>query len=1207
MVKPLELKTVRLEPGVTRIEASAGTGKTFAITGLLLRLLMDARVDALSEVLIVTFTEAATADLKNRVRRVLFDAASVLRGATPDEKEPLQDLVFSYVGRCDPAVFERALADLDRASIFTIHGFCRRLLEQMAFESGAPFSFEILSDSAELMDRAARDYWHVTVAADALLAQVAVDQDWDMASFQQLANKANRFPDTRLAPPAFSLSEALEELRRAVAALQSTWDAALFDRLCPAIGWNKPFKSGYGLRDDVRALTLDSVSAVASGRLVGHLAALEACTPEKIEEGRNKKRKLTPEVSVLKSSESALACERILAALEPLKRALEHDFIGEVRTRFDRFREERQVLSFDDLLRKVDAAIRDPQTGPLLVSEVNRHYRVALIDEFQDTDPLQYRIFSRLFAGQALFFIGDPKQAIYGFRGADLRTYLDAVRGADFRYTLDKNWRSEPALIGAVNEIFGHHSSPFLDPEIRFEPVGAGHGEGFAVLTGDPGAPLQFRFVPPREDGKAWSKEEANDIIGRFISAEVGRIYGLDIRIGDTVRQVERSDIGILVRTHRQAQSVQRALRRAGIHSVVSKSGNVLATSEAGELALLLRALLDPRRGGTVRAVLAGTLFGHTAATLKALSDDEEEWRWLTEKMQEWQRIWYRRGIARLLSQVALEEGIYERLLRLEDGERRATNLRHLTELLHAEERARSLGPDALLSWLQSAMAEPGDQKDLFFLRLESDDEAAKIATVHSAKGLEYPIVFAPYLWDAMPPNPKEPLLVQDESGHTLHLAPLAPDDPAFLAADRDRLAEEMRLAYVALTRARARCYVIWGYIGRDDSAFSAAAYLLHGNGLSTNEHVIPGQVATALKASVPTWRADLEALAASAPQTISVQDLDTGLRPERSQSAPGETDPAALQARSLPEPALTALQPWEMSSFSALTASAVHFEVDPDADPDLPGSPAVSPVGAFAFAKGTRTGLCLHHLLETLDFRALSHGDPEAQDAVRRAIEEYGLREPSIHEAPIDPVEVATEMLRATVTRPLPGAGFALSDLDRRRRLDEWRFHLPIRDHISLADLAPNFERNLTPSLVDAYVPHLRAGSDRPVRGYVTGSADLVFEHEGKWYLVDWKTNHLGYERSEYGTESVVRAMSDHHYILQYHLYLTALDRYLAWRVPEYTYEQHVGGVWYIFLRGVGSDDDQGFFFDRPSAHMVASLGGLLSSPVPHTPISSR
>ena len=795
------------------------------------------------------------------------------------------------------------------------------------------------------------------------------------------------------------------------------------------------------------------------------------------------------------------------------------------------------------------------------------------------------------------FLIGDPKQAIYGFRGADVFAYLQAAGEAPRRYTLTENWRAQAGLVTATNCLYGRHARPFVHRDIPFHQVTPALGQPSAPLTvdGRPDPALQVWFLGGGEEdgnGRPLGKGVARERIAGAVACEISRLLALGragrAKLGE--RPVREADFAVLVRTHREAGIMWNALENLRIPAVAHSTGSLFETHEALEMERILSAVTDPGRERAVRAALATDMLGTGAGQLAALETDQAAWEERLSRFRESHDTWRDRGFIRMFRSLLLHEQVLPRLAALPDGERRATNVLHLAEVLQEAAVRGRLGMLELLGWFARQRGSRPSEPEEHQLRLESDEERVRIVTVHKSKGLEYPVVFCPFLWGGSGfRNSSEPLLFHDAPEGRLTLDLGAERHGAHRElAEREQLAENTRLLYVAMTRAKSRCTLVWGHFREAET--SALAYLLH----------CPGGLGPA--GGLGRLRERLEALGekemlAELDRAVKQAAGSIGLVEEPAEAglplAPGRPGERALSFRPFSG---RIDRHWRVSSFSALTTRLPHGEELPDRDPEPPqgaagGLPAPEePLsGAFALPRGTRLGNCLHAVLERLDFI-------DRDSARRAALVSAGLREHGL-----DPIwqPAVCDMLGRVLAASLSPArpGLRLGGIPASDRLNELEFYFPLRT-VTPAKLGRLFKGLLEEEPLKGFPQVLERLEFSPVRGFLKGFMDLVFFREEAFYLVDWKSNFLGGRAEDYARSSLARVMVRESYVLQYTLYTLALDQYLRLRVPGYDYERHFGGVFYVFLRGVDPDRGPGFgIFDaRPSRRLIEKLrGGLM------------
>ena len=880
-----------------------------------------------------------------------------------------------------------------------------------------------------------------------------------------------------------------------------------------------------------------------------------------------------------------------------------------------------RVLSFDDMLSNLHQRLKDA-AGDWLAAALKTRFPVALIDEFQDTDPLQFAIFQRIYGtGDAsLFLVGDPKQAIYSFRHADLHTYLGARRFAAREYSLVANQRSGAGLLNALNRLFGANPAAFLLPGLDYRQAAYGAKPRLPFVDrSEQRADLQVWMLHGAAVGLP-DKTTARRDVAAATAGEIARLIAA-ARAGDISldgRPLGPGDIAVLVRSHAQGGEIKRALARLRVGSVELSQDSVYQSIEAEEIERLLRAILEPGRDGLVRAALATELFGCTAGEVAAIGADELRLAQYLGQFNQLREAWHKHGFGVMYRSLLNSRQVARRMLARADGERRLTNYLHLGECLHQAAEMHA-SPEALLRFLENRRRD-GDADESAQLRLESDRNLVQIVTIHKSKGLEYPVVFCPFLWDD-PARPGGNALEGDEyhnaDGHPVIDWRGDRIDAAESATIKQQIrletaAEFMRLIYVALTRAINRCYLVAG-------CFSAAAgrqaasprcggllnWLACGDGMSPAQWLNGGGPAAA--AIVAGW----EALADGRHIALAPLPTTAG-RPLAS-----ELDDTANFAALAPPARIP--DAWRVSSYSGLSrgASAGSTSQEPegpgespprepaasDHDDRVAAFPTQAPAGLAAddilrFPRGAAAGDCIHAIFETLDFT-----DPATwPDAIANALAAFPQRLPRVPES--EQMQRLTRMLERMlhdVTEADLGDGLRLNSVPLKRRISELEFNLPARA-LNAGDL------NRTLKSLGYAGPRLNFSA---LRGYLKGFIDLVFEHQGRFYLLDWKSNHLGFEAAAYLPDSpdalspgpLAEAMAEHGYHLQYLLYSVALDRFLRRRIPGYRYESRFGGVLYLFVRGVRPDwraadgTACGVYRHRPAAESIERLNALLDA----------
>ncbi|GAA3896357.1 MULTISPECIES: exodeoxyribonuclease V subunit beta [Gibbsiella] len=1157
--------------GERLIEASAGTGKTFTIGALYLRLLLGLgqasafpRPLTVEEILVVTFTEAATEELRGRIRSNIHALRiACVRGHSDD---PLMASLLAQIGDHADAAAQLLAAErqMDEAAIYTIHGFCQRMLTHNAFESGILFEQTLVQDELPLRRQACADFWRRHCYPLPLAIARVVSQEWsgpeallaDLAGF--LHGEA---PALRQPPPADEtvLMRHAQIVAR-IDAVKSHWQTAAgeIEALIVASGVDKRSYSARYLPN-----WLSKVSEWAG------LETQDYQLPKELEKFRqsvllDKTKKGEAPRHALFTAIDALFDEPLTLRDLIMARAL-----SEIRTSIQQEKRQRAELGFDDLLSRLDAALQG-RGGAALAQAIRQRYPVAMIDEFQDTDPQQYRIFQTLYVGRpecGLLLIGDPKQAIYAFRGADIFTYMRARSEVSAHYTLETNWRSSPAMVGSVNRLFTRQENPFIFSQIPFINVAAAaknHGLGFE-LDARPQPAMQFWL----QQGEGVGVSDYQQTMARLCAAQIrdwlsagqaGRAWLVN---GDERRAVQASDITILVRSRAEAALVRDALSQLAIPSVyLSNRDSVFDTPEAKDLLWLLQAVLAPEQERTLRSAMATGLLGLDAPALDALNRDERAWDTLVNEFDHYRTHWLARGVLPMLREIMKQRHLAENLLASPGGERRLTDVLHLGELL--QEAAALLDSEhALVRWLAQQIAQPNRQSDNQQLRLESDRHLVQVITIHKSKGLEYPLVWLPFVGNF---RLQQQVLYHDRSNFQA-LLDLNADEDSKKWAEEERLAEDLRLLYVALTRSVYHCSI-------------GIAPLIHGSRKKQGEtdlhHSALGYLVQAGDAGDAVYlQTCLQQLAGDGIALSLVE------APDEQAWQPQQDAAVELAAKRFSR---RVQDNWRVTSYTGLQqhGAGLMQELLPRLDIDAAGEqaqqaePALTP---HTFPRGAAPGTFLHSLFETLDF-----SQPLDESWLQEQLQQNGIDEQWL--------PVLAQWMQALLNTPLNDAGIVLAALAPQHKQAELQFYLPISRMLQAHDLDALAKRH---DPLSANCPPL---DFQQVQGMLKGFIDLVFCWQGKFYLLDYKSNWLGESSAAYTRPAMEQAMAEHRYDLQYQLYTLALHRYLRHRLPGYSYQRHFGGVIYLFLRGVDVEHPgNGIFTCCPAQELVEGMDSLFGA----------
>lgn len=1156
--------------GINLIEASAGTGKTYAIAMLVLRFVVEQEL-AIDQILVVTFTKAATEELKDRIRSRLVEARNVINaeGYDEDADETIVNWLDGLQIDLD-LVKQRldvALLNIDQASIFTIHSFCQRVLREHALESGQLFDAELTDDLASIKQACVDDFWREQIYSRsqwqvAVLTAHYATPDELLGSIEVVAAHITVYPAYE------NLDDALKNLENAAAlanAELATYSASV----------QSGFNDGH-----FNAKYIDSYEAaypLLVDWLQGHsttipdTGSLSVFTSNALQKGLNGKKIKADKTQTLAErkanhlttlSINTAPFDALAAAVQHVTLVLRRMLLEVLRIELDKRLQQLNVLSFDNLITRLADALRGDK-GELLTSELRGRFAAALIDEFQDTDDSQWGIFSTVFAADShfLYLIGDPKQAIYKFRGADIYSYLGAQDEAKHKFTLGKNWRSHPHLVEAVNTLFQREQA-FLLENLRFDAVepakSAADGELHdAQRQAD--APMVLWQLPPSEEKSGyWDKGKAEQEIRLAVCNEIVSLLNLPLQLkthkpnkAPEQNAIQPQDIAILVRSNQQAQAYQIALREVGVPAVLNSVESIFTRPEAADLHTLLQAVANPSDSGLLKQALTLSWFALDGQGLYALLNNEAELdNWMARFLnyyQEWQKL----GLMAMMQKLLTQEKIRQHLANTASVERQLTNIYHAIELTHQAAMNDHLGINKTLDWLHAAMHRDS-QSETQQLRLESDDDAVQIVTMHRSKGLEYPIVFCPCLWEDRAVKDNRPITCHAQGKTIVDLGSEQFAEHLEQAALEQR-AEDLRVFYVAVTRAKYRCYLAWANVRTKDKANqSAFAHLLDFTERDCSEQ-----------------QAVLENLAAQQPEQFAYQVLTTPNSVQGSYQKRRVIH--TLQANQRQRQLVTH---WQMSSYTALSALSEH-----DA-PELPedkareqGEVLIPRATAEQLPKGAHTGNVVHDLLENHRFSDLA----ERKDIsmIRdKACQRYSLK--------LDRPEMLDEILEKVVKTPLSATDpdFCLMNLADKQCLKEMPFYLAMQDMNA---------QHLNKVLQDT--PAYQPLSSKALSGYLTGFIDLICEYDGRYYVMDYKTNFL----ADYEEANLTLAMLEHNYGLQYWLYTVVLHRYLQNRLPDYDYHQHFGGVRYLFVRGMMPDVPMsGVYHDKPELPRINALATL-------------
>jgi exodeoxyribonuclease V beta subunit len=1194
--------------GSRLIEASAGTGKTWTIAALYLRLVLGHGGDAAfarpllpSEILVMTFTRAATRELSNRVRERLVQAAHYFRGELDAADPYLDELAGAYPGERERHVAAHRLMlaaeTMDEAAIFTIDAWCQRMLREHAFDSGSLFDEELVSDERALFEDAAHDYWRQHVYPLDSTGLEPVLACWPdvvalKAAVRELVPRAEAFGTVAPEPLGALVERLARAQRQELARLKEGW----LERVDQMAQWiagqqarNPKCFDGRKLRADWLDAWFGGLRAWAQDPLL-HMPAISGAAWTRLSvDGMMQafSRDFCADVPDCFACTEAL--KAALEAIEPLAHALARHAASHIARRMAQLKQKNRQFGFADMLARLRDALQGPN-GAALRARIASQYPVALVDEFQDTSPDQYRIFDLLYRVQdndpahGLFLIGDPKQSIYGFRGADIHSYLAARRATAGRhYRLGTNHRSSAALVAAVNQLFryaeghGQHKGyaagafRFRQGDVNplpFDEVDAkGRKEKLVGVDG----PYQALAVccSERDDMK---KDDYHDFFAHHCAEHIVQLLndeGVGFRGPDGFQRLVPADIAILVRDRREAGAIRRALAQRKVPSVyLSDKDSVVESEEAADVLRWLYAVANPLDGGLARTAFATGTAGLPLAELARLSSDETEWEARVEQLKALHVTWQRQGVLAMLRRFIHELKLPARLLGDAGGERRLTNLLHLAELLQ-EASSQLEGEQALIRWFAEQIEGVGEGGDERVLRLESDAELVKVVTVHKSKGLEYPLVYLPFAVTARKTDRRNRAFFDyvDEAG--VRRIDLALSGEALEAVDRARLEEDLRLLYVALTRAR---HFLW--LGVAAVASGKGENRLHESALG---YLLTGGEPIAAASLAARWqhlRGDaggIELHQLPAPEGCTVLarvEQRAELVEAAGFDAPFEKD-------------------WTVGSFTSLARHAVAAPATAqdetlleDAGGDQQAA-RTEDAPWHRFPRGSVPGNFLHEQLEWLAQEGFGVVDaPDFEERLTRRIERAGWANRR---------DDALAWLRAIASTRLPPLGAALSGI--AAPLPEMEFWFP-SDRLDVGALDRLCRERMLGAAARPLLPQ------RALHGMLKGFADLVFEHAGRYWVLDYKSNALGPGDAAYTQGAMTAAMAAHRYDIQGAIYMLALHRLLRSRLGQaYQPSRQLGGAIFLFLRGIANPSTRGCRLLEPDLDLLGGLDRLLGN----------
>lgn len=1077
--------------GSNLIEASAGTGKTYSVAILVIRLIIEKRIN-LKEILMVTFTKAAVAELEVRIRQFIREAYAYISHGTHIDStiRAIVDNGMQSMNKDEVlSLLNNARKQLDETSIFTIHGFCQKTLTEFAFETGQMFNSNVVEDEAYFINDATSEYWreHITVLETELLTFL-LQCGLSKVQMTNVVSKAQGgkqfiYKSTHTVAQYWDMkAQAQKDLDDALVAFEQLFSNS-HERTIENLG-----DKGYAFK--------------AFGPFVNDATAFRIALIAKQDKGYTQKK-----CPIL--LEAAQKIYELEHAAEEIGKDCINYLYGEAisfcEASIQKKKKEQSLFSFDDLINKLHQTISSQS-----LAEAMRHqYKAVFIDEFQDTDQKQYEIFDTFFNGHSiLFYIGDPKQSIYSFKGTDIDTYLDASQKVDHAYTMSKNYRSTANYIEAMNKLFTSAENPFYDARIAYEEVSAGRERSEIQLDGENVDPLRLYKCSRAAEVTEQTTNLVKDLLmGNYL-------------IGG--RKIKPSDIGILVRANSKGKEIKYGLNRFNIPAITIDDSRVLESEQSTLLLYLLKAIYEPNNN-TINRVLLSCLTNKTKHQLLSFSIEVD-----VEFFKVLNKTWSQKGVFTAISAFMDKYNTLEnlRVALPNDAERIISNVLQINEILHNKENQSSSSPKELIHWLETAIA-GNEETGEFTQRLENDEDAVKIVTIHKSKGLAYNIVIAPFLDMQSQHNANWDFIEYKDTESHQYCFSSDINDTALRNYSEQAERENRRLIYVALTRAV--------YMG----------VIIH-NTYKTKPNVgIKAFLDGAIAQQYFNFKSNL------------ISNFN------RYNEVVEEIDKTPKTCPTIPINSV-----WSNYSFSMLS----QYE------PHLMPEPIVTPTGYDhfifnQFPKGALAGNFMHFLFENIDFTS-----SDFTSGIAKALYRYKSVFATVDEdLEHNITEMLNQVLQATIPTPAP---FTLSQISRENMMPELAFDFKMK--------------RLAIAHVQQLIPHIDFAREGEIEGMMSGFIDLLLEHDGRFYILDWKSNYLGNTVEDYTPDKLEHAMHQSNYHLQYYIYTLATKLYLQNCIPGFDYDTHFGGIIYVYTRGCRQGASNGIYYTKPDVKVIEELETL-------------
>jgi len=1178
------------------IEANAGTGKTYTIVGLFLRLLLekDLKVD---EILVVTFTNKAASELRERILESLREAKKLLNGGTEPEDAFLRELLEKTDDREEAVkTINDAILNFDDSLISTIHGFCQKVLKEEALLAGSSFDAEISREDNQL-EEATEDFWREFVSenSDSEIGQYKLETLYSFKrkagytpvhpeSLKQFLNDLFKKPYAEIEGEVIEeIDGYLERVLRLKSELKKSWEE------------HYTFIKNEFITSDLKGYTenafgkwSDSLQGIFSSDLSGGVKSryLEKfgwseLTTSDLKKGKSKRPSHCSFFDLIDEYSD------LISDIEKVKTTILLEAYRRINERRINLKSNTETYSYDDLLIKLRDALKVSSNADTLARKLRKRYSVALVDEFQDTDPIQYEIFDKIYpvssVDTSLLMIGDPKQAIYTFRGADVYTYLKAKDDLQGEvYSLQDNYRSSEGLIEGVNALFGFSDDPFIDEQIGYNRSGVGmdHLRQQFLVNGVPAPGIHFSVYEPfqtsKDDLRNYSVSQTVREICEMLEDKSLQIFDEESK---EMRQVKPGDIAILVSKNRDAEVIKRELKKVGLSAVTYSREKVLESFEAVRIKLLMESVLDPMNSSKAGNLLVSGFFGFDGDRLYSSKDDDEFLTHLFEVLSELNEIWFKQGFYAMMRHLLFEQESLHHFSTQPDSERVLTNLFHLSDICANAEQEETLSMGELYHWFLDEMkrAEDDDEKTQL---LESDQKLIKILTVHTSKGLEFPVVFCPFLWEGTRKEKGDEFNEYHDDQNRLKInVDFRKEANADVVRKSilESVSEEVRKAYVAITRAKYQCRIVWG--SHTDSHLSGMGGVMLGKIFLEEE--IDNKLGDSKKQIEPTIFIDkITAVQSEYPEYVSLSKISEYQKRTGTVKLLDQTETAVgFQPYNGPAEIYPGRR---LDSFSSLNSHGGDAS-QPDYDQTLDSyvsflegrTDQKRGKNIFTFPKGATAGTAIHKLFEHENFKFSTADQTNLLPIAVEVLEQYNYGK--------EWSGVLQKMMRDVTAAKI--GDLDLSSVERSDEIREMEFHFPSTD-TDLNEILRIIRNELS-----------KEANHSNIQNYLTGFIDLTVRQNGKYYILDYKSNYLGDQIDDYQPDKLRDEIESANYDMQYHLYVVALKKYLTARISDFDYERDFGGVGYLFVRGMRAGSNCGVWWVKPREEVINRLDKYLTS----------